>query len=509
MRFVYTAVPHWPPLAWLAICRRGSESIEVFCGGAVETTDEWFCEAVWDGPFNDGDFDRTGVVFGSGARLREDTVSFVSSMAPVDRLHLLRGREKALVSNSLPCILGSSGLNPVRPDGGYIKFFQSIERGIEEYKVDLSLSPALTSGPGPVRQHLQLIYAQNLLLSDDDFSLRRKPSDDVGLNSYRDYKDYLTDRAVSIGENLMSNDRATVYEWLASMSRGFDSPTCAALALPAGLKRAVTYNEGRPGMVDDAMAIGDLLGIETTLHDRLAWMRVDPCEALFVVADGQGKEISVASLGDELAQTVLLTGHGGGHLWRANGRTPGRSLSRVGYSGLSMTEFRLHRSFIHLPLAFIGFEREPEILRISLSDEMQPWRTPGVYDQPICARVLQEAGVPRQLFGQSKTGLSIRFVIGQDNWSRVGKKRYSKWLWRNRDRLELGVTRIAAIRSLLIAIALIIRIRVRGFRSVRYGVRRFRDYLAKWLRQMGYEDLAFEWAAATAAKTYERPATSD
>src|SRR5207245_7865116 len=87
MRLRYTLVADWPPLAWLARCRPGAPAIDVFHGPRVELAADWFCEAVWDGAFADGDFDRTDLVFGSGARAREsDGVCFVSSGSTVDRL---------------------------------------------------------------------------------------------------------------------------------------------------------------------------------------------------------------------------------------------------------------------------------------------------------------------------------------------------------------------------------------------------------------------------------------
>ena len=91
MRLQYTSMDHWPRLAWLARARRSSPTLEVFHGPQVETTAEWFCEAVWDGAFAAGDFDRTDVVFGSGGRLRGRSVSFVSSATTVDRAWMDQG----------------------------------------------------------------------------------------------------------------------------------------------------------------------------------------------------------------------------------------------------------------------------------------------------------------------------------------------------------------------------------------------------------------------------------
>ena len=52
----------------------------------MEVCDTWFCEAVWDGDYEAGDFDLTDLVFGSGGRLRDERAIFVSSGTTVDRL---------------------------------------------------------------------------------------------------------------------------------------------------------------------------------------------------------------------------------------------------------------------------------------------------------------------------------------------------------------------------------------------------------------------------------------
>ena len=48
-------------------------------GLGVETTPEWFCEAAWAGEYQRGDFDRTDIVAGTGGRIRNGTVVFVSA----------------------------------------------------------------------------------------------------------------------------------------------------------------------------------------------------------------------------------------------------------------------------------------------------------------------------------------------------------------------------------------------------------------------------------------------
>ena len=113
----YRAMPAWPVLSWLARCRRGGGAVTVFHGPWVETRPDWFCEAVWDGDFEDGGFDRTDFVFGSGARRRPGGLRFVASGTSLDRLNVLERDGDVLVSNSLACLLAVSGTEP-DPRGG-------------------------------------------------------------------------------------------------------------------------------------------------------------------------------------------------------------------------------------------------------------------------------------------------------------------------------------------------------------------------------------------------------
>src|SRR5712671_3254479 len=98
MRLRYHRIDSWPALAWLARCQRGSDVVDVMHGPRVESTPDWFCEAVWDGSYENGDFDRTDIVFGSGGRARSAVVTFVSSGATVDRLQALESGAHVWIS---------------------------------------------------------------------------------------------------------------------------------------------------------------------------------------------------------------------------------------------------------------------------------------------------------------------------------------------------------------------------------------------------------------------------
>src|SRR2546428_2079309 len=142
MHLRYTPVPDWPRLAWLARCRRGDPTVEVFHGPDVETTPDWFCEAVWDGEFRRAGFDETDVVFGSGARRRGASITFVSSGSTVDRLHSHETAGTAWVANSLVCLLVAIGADVDPTYAAYYEDFKSISDVLTRYTRSVATSAA-------------------------------------------------------------------------------------------------------------------------------------------------------------------------------------------------------------------------------------------------------------------------------------------------------------------------------------------------------------------------------
>src|SRR5260370_19969030 len=134
VHFQYTRIADWPPLAWLARCLPFERAIEVFHGDRVEITPDWFCEAIWAGPYDAGDFDRTDVVFGSGCRIRGARAMFVSSASTVDRLQTLETPDGIWVSNSLACLLAAARatVDPLYPR--YFEDFRTIREGLRRYR---------------------------------------------------------------------------------------------------------------------------------------------------------------------------------------------------------------------------------------------------------------------------------------------------------------------------------------------------------------------------------------
>jgi hypothetical protein len=97
-------------------------------------------------------------------------------------------------------------------------------------------------------------------------------------------------------------------------------------------------------------------------------------------------------------------------MWWMN-RPPRPRLWRSDQSGSSIGEWRLRKGFIHVPLPYLGAERQREVQALSRSSEMRPWVLGRSYDKPIPRRILEEAGIPRGTFGEIKRATSATIHV--------------------------------------------------------------------------------------------------
>jgi hypothetical protein len=104
---------------------------------------------------------------------------------------------------------------------------------------------------------------------------------------------------------------------------------------------------------------------------------------------------------------MLFTGMNGGAPWDLRPLSVGPFLQRKDTNGNSLAEFRLRAGFIHVPVPYLGCVSHESLYAISLSEAMRPWRVGGDYDKPIARRLVEEAGVPRGLFGTTKKAVAV------------------------------------------------------------------------------------------------------
>jgi hypothetical protein len=505
LSFSYELAEAWPSLAWIATCEAGSRVVHVVHGRGVECRSDWFCEAVWDAPFSDGDFDQTDSVFGSGGRRRERAITFVSAGSTVDRLQFATIDGRTFVSNSLACLLEATGAQLDGSFRGYSELFEQINHGIDEELPDLPI----------VGGRVELCYFHNLRWDGAGLRKSPKPAPQRDFSTFEKYTGFIRSALERIAGNMASPERIAAWEWLGTISTGYDSATCAALARGAGLKRAFTWNQSRPGIRDDGLDIARCLNIDCVLVDRLAWKSQPSVEALFLAGDAQGKEAMMAGVPIGLERRVLVTGQYGGVAWnkaftplplpnRPGERPAPDSLARRLHPGLSVTEYRLHAGFVHLPVPVLGLRQLPDILRLSNSPEMANWDIGGQYNRPICRRVLEEAGVPRHLFGMVKTGASIRFLRGEDAWSPASKRNFFRWLRKRGRNHGMTWSQALQLRMLLLVLEMALAATPAKAGFFRTRLRAFSFRLTQRIKGSGFNDLAFVWAMDTVRETYRR-----
>lgn len=420
MKFSFKSSPQWPPLAWLAKC---SESeVEVMHGSQVETAPEWFAEAVWAGPFAAGEIDRTDLVFGSGGRLRDGRVVFVSSGSTVDRLVTYQGTV-TYVSNSLIALLAAleARVDPAYPL--YYTDFRSVAQGLDEYK------PFLSTSSGPVR----LIYFHNLEWDGRSFHVTEKPGRDRSFHGFEDYVGFLKQSLVEIGRNMRDAARRRSYRPLGTLSSGYDSPAVATLAreMDSSLE-VLTFQNARGGGGDSGQEIAKCLGLAVTALDRMAWRSEPFSEVPFIAADAYGPDAHFLAARNLLEGRVLLSGYNGGTIWDIRPHDRSSAFKRSDPTGLSLTEWRLSAGFFHCPVPFFAGRSADQIHRISNSREMQDWSVGGDYDRPICRRILESAGVPRGLFARDKKATCVVLWNPQENFlPPESMQSYCAWLRRH------------------------------------------------------------------------------
>lgn len=396
MEIRFVCQPELPRLAWCAEIRRGSDLALVLHGPWVETGAHGFSEGAWAGDFAALDFTERFFA-GSGGRILDGRLLLACPDHTMDRICSLRRDDRLLASNSIPFLLARAD-DELDPDFLYYdSLFVSIKDGLNGY---------VRSIPTRQGRHVDLHYCANLTVGPDLALEESRRRDLPSFASFLDYRSCLQNHVRSLLENAADPARKVRFDPLSTLSSGYDSTTAAVFARDAGCREGVTIASSRDKGNDSGAAIGELLGLEMRTFGRLDYLAM----ADFPEAEFNGGPCEFASFAGALSGRIVTTGHGGGQVWSLD--TPvSNDLVRVDASGTSLTEFRLRSGFVHLSVPSIGATRQPDIRKISWSEAMRPWRIGGRYDRPIPRRIVEEAGVPRQMFGMTKRATGVYLPV--------------------------------------------------------------------------------------------------
>ena len=396
-----------PPLAWLLDLQRSPPTL--VCGADVEIFEDGFFEGCWAGDFSTRDFDTACHVFGSGARQVGGSWLVVSPSHTMEAVYLLVRQAGPLASNSLAFLCAWAEIELPFDRSIATRLFTAAD-GVDSYTRELFRGPDWS---------ICRACFDNLEIGPDGVRYLAKPALEARFSDFTAYEAYLLAALASVVANGADPLRRFRYEISSTCSSGYDSTASTALAARLGARRAFTISGARGGGSDSGRPVIEQLGLEVVEVDRpLRPEGPGFPEAEFIGAGASGAEFPMFTLGPDLHHTLLLSGYFGGDLWGLEG-----PVSRTGRQddtlGGSMAEFRLRCSFVHLPVAWIGFESLPELRRLCHSEAMRPWRVETGYERPIARRLLEESGVSRGSFGTVKRATAISFDYASFWWSKA------------------------------------------------------------------------------------------
>jgi hypothetical protein len=389
-----------PRLAWCAVLSTRHAKLVVHHGPWVEVNDSAFVEGAWSGDYSDMGFANANTFTGSGGMLRSNDLLIATPTHTSECIYALRLGTGLIFSNCLAFLLTIAEDDVDRSYQYYDIDIMSIGLGLKRYR---------SSIPTALRNKVHMYYYCNISVSPG-LALTVLPKKRPGwFYTYHQYRGWLQQEVSATIQNAGDSRRAVAYTPITTISTGYDSTAAAVLARDGGCREAVTFSMAHDPFgverCDSGKRIGDILGIAVTEYDRGAYLgREDLPEAEFLAAGAGGGDVTLTALDERLTGKLLITGYHGDPAWDRINNTGGPDMIRLDPSpGGDLIYFRTRVGFTHLPVPSIGYSEHSSILALSNSLEMQPWSLRREhYDRPIPRRIVEEAGVPRETFGQTK-----------------------------------------------------------------------------------------------------------
>jgi hypothetical protein len=407
MNFLYRQIDSLPRLSWCAEIRAGSGQVVVHHGNWVETRSDRFFEGAWNGAFDKGDFDQAETLAGSGALLRDNQLIFSPPTDMFMWLASLRAGNRLLVSNSLVFLLARAGDKPAASYPYY--FFDVMHRRRWGLRHKPVLMPTHNGNVIDLHPWNNIKVHPDLSIETLGRPLARD------FQTYEEYRELLTTTVRDVIANAAHPGRVYSFRPVAAISQGYDSPAAAVAMAAAGCREALTFalQPASPGGVtDNGEEIARCLGMRPQVYRRADYDELnDLTDAEFCATATSGTGAPLVLAEQQLRGAILSSGRPGGRVWGLDElyNLPDLMIPPTKTSNsTSVIEFRLRVGYLHLAVPYIGAVHRASIQRISESRCMQPWSIKGAYNRPIPRRMVEEAGVPRQAFGQQKVAGNTR-----------------------------------------------------------------------------------------------------
>lgn len=394
-----------PQMAWFVELRHDDSPKYFEHGRSVVLADAFVFEGTFNGDVSTHGITNSNVVLGSGFVQDNEGALFITPSNTLEGLFYVRKKQRKFITNSNVIAYHLAGITASHLA---VKIGWRIKYGIGQVPQQIEKTKDA---------EIKKISFFNFRIMANKIMFVEKPNDPT-FSNFTQYFDYLVETGMKLRSNLR---KLSGFDWhfMGTISTGFDSVACLALAKTLGCKQAVTLKNGRGNVNDNGAPIAQSIGIECTEYVRpfselasnsriaLRYDDLSDC-AEFVAAGTLAEDVCYLPFEASVENTILLTGFQADKLW---GRkfTPNSSLERGDVSGSSMGEFRLRVGFVHWPVPYIGCRSNKDLLEITFSDELAEYRDESNYNKPIAIKMAESVGIPRKLYGLRKKAASVLF----------------------------------------------------------------------------------------------------
>ena len=302
MKITYKKNDKLPPLAWLAECEKGN--IMVYHGERVEARENFWVEGAWNGEFSQGDFEKADWFCGTGAKRTGEKICFSTPSHINYGLYFVKIEEKIIVSNSLYFLLTKCSY---KLDVNYFKYetdFLTITQGIYKYKENIHVLNKKNE-----KEEIKVFYFRNIFVdSENQYSVSVK----LEVQSFESYDNYYS-RLISAMQEFAANVRCEMrefsYDFVSTISKGYDAACCSAIAKKIGCNKAVTFKDEGHHKNDSGVEIARKLGYKNIIErDCEAYAdRKDFVEAEYLSTGELGSTITLCAFDEDFKNNVVIT----------------------------------------------------------------------------------------------------------------------------------------------------------------------------------------------------------
>lgn len=395
-----------PALAWL--CLSTSTETRFILGARVEKVGSTFFEGVWDAPIEKASFRKSDNFFGTGCSFHKYLV-FTPPRHCFDGIYAATSHGTTYVTNSMALLIKVT--QPDITDSCLTDLVGRMKAHCNESTAqgaDLS-TPFVTTEGG--WSFYRIMY-HNFGLSEDGTPVRVFHHEQEPAKTFEEYRNNLERVIKSLSNNAKSQHRKFPLSVVSTISNGYDSTACTAIAKAAGCNIAHTITGDVRGRSDSGEEVGAQLGVKVIKHahilkssDKSLALRLDDesmdYAAEFLATAGLGDDVVFASFEKDIQNCVVIEGSFGDGIWAKRRRTLA-GLPTGLPTAKSKNEFHLRNATNFVPLPVIGAKFSEGIRRVLREPSMTPFVLGVRYDRPLPRRIVEEAGGKRKSFGQRK-----------------------------------------------------------------------------------------------------------